>query len=53
MDGVKKQIMKLKAPVYCIINDFAVKAVRNDDGTLEVLRYCPESDKFELDMFFS
>ena len=48
-----KQLMKLKALIYCIINDFAVKAVRTEDGVLEVLRYCPESDKFEIDMVFA
>jgi hypothetical protein len=42
----------MKAPVYAIINDDAVKAVRTEDGGLEVLRYCPEKDEFERDMRF-
>jgi hypothetical protein len=42
----------LKCPVYCIINGRAIKAVRGKFLRLEIYRYCPESDKFELDMHY-
>ncbi len=43
----------MKTPVYCIINDQAVKAVRTKEGTLEVLCYCPDSDEFKREMIYT
>ena len=42
----------MKCPLYCIINGKAVKAIRTWRGRIEILRYCPESDDFKLDMQF-
>jgi len=42
----------MKTPIYYIINDKAVKAVRKWFFKLEVLRYRPEHDDFVRDMHF-
>jgi hypothetical protein len=42
----------MRFPVYCIINDKAVKAVKTKRGEVEVLVFDPEEDDFRRDMRF-
>ncbi|MHC4192092.1 MAG: hypothetical protein ACYSUB_20880 [Planctomycetota bacterium] len=42
----------MKFPIYCIVNDKAVKAVRTKSGGVEVLVFYPEDDEFRRDMRF-
>lgn len=42
----------MRFPVYCIINDKAVKAAKTKRGEVEVLVFDPEEDDFRRDMRF-